>query len=303
MTSAQRPSDTPPGTAPQPPVQSVPGVPDPTVLSGAALMRAVLKKDAEKAGRAAWPTFVLSVLAGMYIGLGGMFYTLIESGGIDFAFKQVLGGLGFCVGLVLVLVAGAELLTGNVLLVLGAVRRQITWAQVARNWGLVFLGNLVGGVLLAALVVASGHPSLNGGGVAHEAVRVATGKVGKTAAQLFFSGVLCNVLVCLAVWMALAGKTLADKVLAVLLPVTAFVAAGFEHSVADMYLLPLGLMLRDHGADLAGIARLDLPHVVSTVAVVTLGNIVGGAVFVALAYHAAYPDSPADRAPEPSTHC
>lgn len=273
------------------PHASPPPAPDPTVLSGAGLTQTVVNKGIEKAGRAAWPTFVLSVLAGMYIGLGGMFYTLVEAGGIDFSFKQVLGGLGFCVGLVLVLVAGAELLTGNVLLILAAVRRKISWASVARNWGLVFLGNLVGGVLLAAIVVASGHPSLNGGAVAHQAVAVAVGKVGKTTAQLFFSGILCNLLVCLAVWMAFAGKTLVDKVLAVLLPVTAFVAAGFEHSVADMYLLPLGLMLRDHGADLANIAKLDVLHVIWTVVMVTLGNIVGGGLFVALAYHAAYPEA------------
>lgn len=265
--------------------------PDPTVLSGGALTQAVVKKEIEKAERAAWPTFVLSVLAGMFIGLGGMFYTLVEAGGIDFAFKQALGGLGFCVGLVLVLVAGAELLTGNVLMVLAAARRRVTWAQVGRNWGLVFLGNLVGGVLLAYLILASGHTALDKGAVAHQAVAVAVGKVGKTTAQLFFSGILCNVLVCLAVWMAFAGKTLADKVLAVLLPVTAFVAAGFEHSVADMYLLPLGLMLRDHGADLANIAKLDVPHVIWTVVMVTLGNIVGGGLFVALAYHAAYPEA------------
>ena len=267
--------------------------PDPTVLSGGALTQAVVHKEVEKAERAAWPTFVLAVLAGMFIGLGGMFYTLVEAGGIDFAFKQVLGGLGFCVGLVLVLVAGAELLTGNVLMVLAAARRKVTWAQVGRNWGLVFLGNLVGGVLLAYLILASGHTALDKGAVAHQAVAVAVGKVGKTTAQLFFSGILCNLLVCLAVWMAFAGKTLADKVLAVLLPVTAFVAAGFEHSVADMYLLPLGLLLRSHGADLAGIANLDLPHVVWTILVVTLGNVVGGAVFVALAYHFAYPEAKA----------
>ncbi len=270
--------------------------PDPTVLSGGALTQAVVHKEIEKAERAAWPTFVLSVLAGMFIGLGGMFYTLVEAGGIDFAFKQALGGLGFCVGLVLVLVAGAELLTGNILMVLAAVRRKVTWAQVARNWGLVLAGNLVGGVLLAFLILASGHPNLDAGGVAREAVTVAAGKVGKTPEQLFFSAMLCNVLVCLAVWMAFAGKTLADKVLAVLLPVTAFVAAGFEHSVADMYLLPLGLMLKDGVQGVAGVARLDLAHVALTLVIVTLGNVVGGAVFVALAYHFAYPEAKAAQA-------
>ncbi|GGL00177.1 formate/nitrite transporter family protein [Deinococcus radiotolerans] len=266
--------------------------PDPTVLSGAALTRAVVNKEVEKAERAAWPTFILAILAGMFIGLGGMFYTLIEAGGIDFAFKQALGGLGFCVGLVLVLVAGAELLTGNVLLVLAAVRRRVTWAQVARNWALVLTGNLVGGVLLALLVVASGHPNLDGGGVAQQAVTIAAGKVAKTPAQLLFSGALCNMLVCLAVWMAFAGKTLADKILAVLLPVTAFVAAGFEHSVADMYLLPLGLLLQGSVPAVPG-SSLDAAHVAVTLVLVTAGNIVGGAVFVALAYHFAYPDEPA----------
>lgn len=230
------------------------------------------------------PMFMLGVCAGGFIGLGALFSMLVASdAALPFAAGRVLAGLTFSMGLILVVVAGAELFTGNNLLVMAWADRRITTAALARNWAVVYAANAVGAIGLALMVWLADHGSLNQGAVAAQYVKVASAKVALPFGEAFFKGVLCNLLVCLAVWMAMAGVSVTDKILAVLLPITAFVAAGFEHSVANMYLIPLGIIYSSGGADAptwAGFARNLVP--------VTLGNIVGGSVLVAAVYSLIY---------------
>ena len=238
-------------------------------------------------------TMVLGILAGIFIGLGSMVYTMVTSDTtLSFAGRQLLGGLTFCLGLVLVVVAGAELFTGNVLMVVAWSRGKITGGQVLRNWLLVLLANLIGSVLLAALVLYSGNLGLNKGLVATHALEIAGHKDGLNYVTAFFSGVMCNLLVCLAVWLSYAGRTVADKILAVLFPIMTFVACGFEHSVADMYFTPLGLMLRASGVVAPGVASVTFGDTVGHLIVVILGNVVGGGLLVGLLYHWAYRAKP-----------
>lgn len=239
---------------------------------------------ASKVAASTGRTFVLAMLAGLDIGLGGTFMLLVKSDGtLSFAVAQVLGGLVFCLGLFLVLVAGAELFTGNCLMVEGLLSRRYTFSQLLRQWIVVYLGNFAGALLLVALLVGAGFFSMNSGAVGETAASVASTKAALTPFTAFMRGILCNILVCFAVWMGFAGKSVWDKLVAALLPVTAFVALGFEHSVANMFFLPLGLAAQALGyagtCTLAGMA-LNLVFV-------TLGNIVGG-VAVGAAYWFVY---------------
>jgi formate/nitrite transporter len=233
----------------------------------------------------------LGVLAGGFIGLGALYFTLVVSDpGLGFAAGRVLGGVVFSLGLVLVVVAGAELFTGNNLLVMAWVARRITTGELLRDLVIVFLANLVGAAGLAVLVALSGEWRLGGEQVGQAAVRIAAAKTALPFGEAFLRAVLCNVLVCLAVWMALAGRSVTDKVFAVVFPISAFVAAGFEHSVANMYFIPLGLLLRDH-VDTAAIANLDSltwAGFLENLVPVTLGNIVGGSVLVGLVFAVVY---------------
>lgn len=229
------------------------------------------------------PLFVLGVLAGAFIGLGAMFFTLVMAdASLGFAASRVLGGLVFSLGLLLVVVAGAELFTGNNLLVMAWADGAINTRELLRNWAVVLVANAVGAIGLALLVHASGHPAMNGGAVAEAYVRVATAKCAMPFLQAFISGMLCNALVCLAVWMTFAGRSVVDKAVAIVFPITAFVVAGFEHSVANFCLLPMGFLCAPPGVGptLAGMAANLLP--------VTLGNVVGGGGLVALIYHLVY---------------
>jgi formate/nitrite transporter len=222
----------------------------------------------------------LGVLAGGFIGLGAMFATLVLcDAGLSFAVGRVLAGAVFSLGLILVVIAGAELFTGNNLLVMSYVAGRIHIRKLLANFTIIYLANFIGAAGLAAIVALSGHAGTGEGAVGRTAVALATTKVALPFAEAFFRGVLCNVLVCLAVWLAMAGRTVADKILAILFPVTAFVAAGFEHSVANMYFIPLGMFL---GAD------ISLADMLRNLVPVTLGNLLGGAGMVGLVYHTIY---------------
>ncbi len=190
-----------------------------------------------------------------------------------------MGGLGFSLGLILVTVAGAELFTGNNLLAMAWASGRVSMAQVLRNWLAVSLANFAGAAGLAMLVVLSGHGALNGGAVAETAVRIASAKAALPWGEAFFRGVLCNILVCMAVWMALAGRSVTDKVLAIVFPITAFVAAGFEHSIANMYFFPLAMALG---------APLTWADLFRNLAPVVLGNLAGGTLLVAGVYWVIY---------------
>ena len=228
----------------------------------------------------------LGVLAGGFIGLGALFYTLVAADAeLGFAAGRVLGGLVFSLGLILVVVAGAELFTGNNLMVMSWVSRRISTGLLLRNLGIVFLANAVGAIGLAGIVVLSGHGDFHDGAVGATAVKIAAGKVSLGSMQAFFKGVLCNVLVCLAVWLAMAGRSVTDKVMAVVFPITAFVAAGFEHCVANLYLVPLGLLL---AGDAAPEGLTWAAFVMKNLIPVTLGNLAGGAGMVGLVYHVIY---------------
>jgi formate transporter len=223
---------------------------------------------------------MLGMLAGAFIGLGAMMYTLVVSdASLGFAGQRLLGGLAFSLGLVLVTVAGAELFTGNNLLAMGWADGCLSTRQVLRNWAVVCATNFVGAAALALLVWLSGQAGLNGGAVGVAAVRIAVAKANLGVGEAFFRGMLCNVLVCMAAWMALAGRSVTDKVVAIVFPITAFVAAGFEHSIANMYLMPLAMLLG------APIGAFDVLH---NLVPVVAGNLVGGSVLVALVYHVIY---------------
>jgi formate/nitrite transporter len=227
---------------------------------------------------------MLGMLAGAFIGLGALFMVVVHAdASLGFAAKRVAGGLVFSLGLFLVLVAGAELFTGNNLLAMACAERRLTIGQVLFNWTVVAASNFVGAIGLAILVLLSGHTELNGGAVGETYVRIAQAKVALPPLKAFFSGVMCNVLVCMAVWMALAGRSVVDKLAAVVLPITAFVAAGFEHSIANMYLIPMGMMLQAAAGEpmaLAGLWHNLVP--------VIAGNLVGGSVLVGLVYYVIY---------------
>lgn len=227
---------------------------------------------------------MLGMLAGAFIGLGSLFYTLVYSdASLGFAAQRLLGGAVFTLGLLLVVVAGAELFTGNNLLAMAWAHGRVSTADVLRNWTVVCTANFVGAAGLALLVFLSGHLDMNGGAVGKAYLKIAAAKTALPFWQAFFRGVLCNVLVCMAVWMTLAGRSVVDKFVAIFLPIAAFVAAGFEHSIANMYFLPMALLMQmsaGEPAQWAGLARNLVP--------VILGNVVGGSVLVALVYYVIY---------------
>ncbi len=259
--------------------------------SPAEIARRVEAVGETKARMAALPLALLGVLAGAFIGLGAMLFVLVKSDAtLGFATSSVLGGLVFSVGLFMVVVAGAELFTGNNLIVMAWADGRVSTAQVLCNWGIVCLANFVGAAALALLVFASGHASLNGGAVAHKVVQIALAKQELPFVMALLRGVLCNVLVCMAVWMAMAGRSVTDKAVAVVLPVTAFVAAGFEHSIANMYLIPLAMLLQHDG--LTGHAAITWGGMLGNLLPVILGNVLGGAVLVAGVYHVIYKRQP-----------
>jgi formate transporter len=238
-----------------------------------------------KARMATLPLLMLGVLAGAFIGLGSMLFVMVRSdASLGFAASQLLGGLVFSLGLFLVVVAGAELFTGNNLLAMAWADGRITSIEVLRNWLLVCAANFVGAAGLALLVFASGHTGMNGGAVGRAVVRVALAKQALPAWEAFARGVLCNVLVCMAVWMAMAGRSVVDKLVAVAFPVMAFVAAGFEHSIANMYLMPLAMLAQEPAAP----QLVTWSGMASNLVFVIAGNLLGGSVLVGLTYHVIY---------------
>ena len=226
-------------------------------------------------------TFLLAALAGAFISFGALFYTLVITGStLGLGPTKLLGGAAFSLGLILVIVGGAELFTGNNLIVMAWADRKVTTRQLLRNWVIVYIGNFVGAVSTAVLVVLSGILDTSGGAVGQMATAIADGKLKLMPSEAFFRGILCNVLVCLAVWLSFAAQDVAGKILAIILPITAFVGAGFEHSVANMYVIPLAMIDGSISADISGLA-------INLIAV-TVGNIIGGGVLVALTYWAIY---------------
>jgi len=201
---------------------------------------------AEKARNDTVSLLALAVLAGAFIALGAVFSTVVATGAeaLPFGVGRLLAGLVFSLGLILVIVGGAELFTGNNLMVMAVASRRITARELTRAWTLVFVGNLVGALGTALLVFLSGHFMLDNGAVGATALAIANAKAGIAPIPAFFLGVLCNVLVCLAVWLCLGAHSTSSRIIAIVPPTAAFVASGFEHSIANMYFIPVGLLIK-----------------------------------------------------------
>ena len=251
---------------------------------------------AQKTRMDAASLFALAVLAGAFIALGAMFATTVLAGAdgvVPFGIARLLAGLAFCLGLILVVAGGAELFTGNTLIVMAWAAGEVRLTEMLRAWSIVYCGNLVGAIGTAALVFLSGQYLSGDHAVANIALKLAHDKATLPIDRAFFLGILCNVLVCLAVWLSFAARSISDKVLATIFPVSAFVAAGFEHSIANMYVIPLGLLIKSWGpsallahveASSASYHALTWPTFLLSLVPVTLGNIVGGGGLVGAVY-------------------
>lgn len=231
-----------------------------------------------------WTLSILGMLAGLFIGLGAMFCTLVTTDiSIGFGLTKLVGGLVFSLGLILVVLAGAELFTGNALMVGSRISGKITVSKMLRNWTIVYFANLVGSLLLVLLIYYSNFWTMDAYKVGANALAIANAKASLAFWPAFVRGILCNALVCLAVWLCFGARTTIDKVFSILFPITAFVACGFEHSIANMYFIPMGMSLADNaevlkaaGVTAAQITNLSTMGFVGNLVPVTLGNIVGG---------------------------
>jgi len=270
---------------PQPPIFNL------NAYSPAEIQDSVEKIGVKKATLPFLQSSMLAVMAGGSIGLGALYYTIVASDAdLSFATIRVVGGIAFSLGLALVLVAGAELFTGNNLIVMAWASGKISTRQVLRNWVIVYCGNFVGSIGLVILVFFSHHLDMNGGRIGLSILNTAVAKISPDVVTLFFKGILCNLLVCLGVWLAYAGRSVTDKIVGLILPVSAFVAAGFEHCVANMYFLPMAWLLTETGkvpADFNA-SVITIPGIIHNLVPVTLGNIVGGSGFVGLVYWVIY---------------
>lgn len=241
-------------------------------------------------------TVLLGILAGVFIGLGAMFCTLVTTdAGLGFGLTKLLGGVAFCLGLILVVVAGAELFTGNCLIIMSWMSGRTSLVQLLRNWGLVYFANLLGGLSIAGLMFYTYQWMFNDYGVGAHALLIANAKVNYGFCSALARGIMCNVLVCLAIWLCFSARTVTGKILSILFPITAFVAAGFEHSIANMYFIPMGILLASQPAILEaagvtanGIANLSWLGFVGNLVPVTIGNIIGGGIFVGAVYWLVY---------------
>jgi formate transporter len=264
-----------------------------------------------KAEMAFFKMFMLAVLAGAFIALGAVFSTTVAAGGLSltgpdgaaysgslpYGITRLWTGLAFCLGLILVVVGGAELFTGNNLIVMAWANRKVTGRALLRNWGIVYLGNFVGALGTVVLMFLTKQYTFGGNAVGITALKVGVSKVDYGFVQAVALGILCNGLVCLAVWLSYSARSTADKILAILFPITAFVAAGFEHSVANMYFIPYALTIKNFDPAFTASVADKVPHLelltwqaffVKNLIPVTIGNIIGGALLVAGLYWAIY---------------
>jgi formate/nitrite transporter len=245
-----------------------------------------------KAAAPAFTTFTLAVLAGAFIAIGAVFATTVSTGGLDLPFgvNKLLAGIVFCLGLILVVVGGAELFTGNNLIVMAWAGRKVSTPALLRNWGVVYLGNFIGAIGTAILMFLTRQYTFANGAVGTTALGIANGKVQLGFVQAIALGLMCNMLVCLAVWLTFSARSTIDKIAAIIFPIAAFVAAGFEHSVANMYFIPFALIIKQFDPRFVASSGLDLTgltwetFLLNNLLPVTIGNIIGGTVFVAAIY-------------------
>jgi formate transporter len=250
---------------------------------------------AEKKAKLSWRrTFVLAILAGMYIGFGGLLVVLVGAGTseLPYGLVKLLMGLVFSIGLILVVVGGGELFTGSTIVALAGVDKKITWSKVFKNWGLVYLGNFVGAIILAILILLSKEYQLGGGLITESILKIAASKLHYSFISALVMGILCNIFVCLGLWLSYSSRSTGDKIIAIIFPITAFVALSFEHSVANMYLLSSAWLIKlfdpAAAALYSGSSFITLYNIIVVNLIpVTIGNIIGG-LFVWLMYRFAY---------------
>lgn len=252
----------------------------------------------KKAGLDFLTMFALAVLAGAFIGVGAIFCTTVLAGTstLPYGVARLLGGLVFTTGLILVVVGGAELFTGNNLIVMAFASRKVTLGALLRNWAIVYVGNFVGSIATAYIMFLTKQYSFGSGAVGITALNIGISKCNLQFIQAVALGIMCNALVCMAVWLCFSARSTTDKILSIIPPIAAFVAAGFEHSVANMYFIPVSLFISTDSAWLASLGD-KAPKIVNltwgnfflaNLVPVTLGNIIGGAVMVGLVYWFAY---------------
>ena len=241
--------------------------------------------------------FSLAVLAGAFIAMGAVFMTTVTTGAtgvLTFGITRLLGGLAFCLGLILVVVGGAELFTGNNLIVMAWAGGKINTFRLLRNWVIVYLGNFTGSILTAYGMFLSGQYLFGKGAVGLNVLTIANAKTSLDFVPALVLGVFCNALVCLAVWLCMGARTTVDKIMAIIFPISAFVAAGFEHSVANMYLIPIGLFVKNGAPDVfwanIGQTPADFGAItwsnffIVNLLPVIFCNIIGGALMVGVVY-------------------
>jgi formate/nitrite transporter len=267
----------------------------------------------KKASLKAANMFMLAVLAGAFIGIGAIFATTVAAGGMSvkdaaginafstgfpYGVTRLLVGLVFTVGLILVVVGGAELFTGNTLITMAFASKKVSFGQLMRNWGIVYVGNLVGSILTAYIVYLGKQYSFGSGSIGLAALNIGEAKTALTFIQAVALGIMCNALVCMAVWMCYSARSTTDKILAIIPPIACFVAAGFEHSIANMYFIPVSLFIKNSGDtaffEMIGKTAESFPHLtwgnffLANLVPVTIGNIIGGGLMVGLVYWFVY---------------
>src|SRR6266700_3447686 len=247
----------------------------------------------KKAGLDFWTMLVLGILAGAFIAMGALFATTVTASPIPYGVNRLLGGLTFCLGLILVVVAGAELFTGNNLIVMAWANKKVTTAQLLRSWMIVYAGNMIGAIATAVLVFLGKQYTFGSGAAGKNALAIAANKCSLGVVEAVMLGILCNAMVCLAVWLCFSARTTTDKVVSIIFPITAFVAVGFEHCVANMYFIPIGLLIKTLAPpeywnliheSASSYASLTVAGFLRNLIPVTVGNTFGGALMVGLVY-------------------
>ena len=249
-----------------------------------------------KAGAPAVATFVLALAAGAFIALGAVLSATVATGStFGLGPTRWLAGVAFSLGLILVIVAGAELFTGNNLIVMSVVSGRVPIGRLLRNWAIVYVGNAVGALSVVAMATVAEWWRLGDAAVGVTALSTAAAKTDLSFPAIFARGILANALVCLAVWLATGGRSVVDKIAAIVFPISAFVAAGFEHSIANMFFIPMGLVLRENDEVVAAaglparqLGTVDLGGLLTNLTASTLGNVIGGSVLVGLVYWFVY---------------
>jgi len=255
-----------------------------------------------KKAHLAWEkVFMLSILAGAFIGLGAIFATTVvagASGVLPFGLTRLLAGLVFTLGLILVIVGGAELFTGNNLIMMAWADKKVSTGLMVKNWAIVFVGNFVGSILTVIIMYFAEQFKFGNGSIGMSALATANAKVQFSFIQAVALGIMCNAMVCMAVWLCFSARTTTDRILAIIPPIAGFVAAGFEHSVANMYFIPMGLLIKNGAPDtfwkMINKTPADFPALtwdgffINNLLPVTIGNIIGGGIMVGLVYWFVY---------------